>query len=107
MAIRPVDFQGAIFQSNQTAGTQRAAEQAPLAAQAAVAASTQKQAEEQRQTISETQDTANQRIRERQEREPDTRENKKRRQAGQPFAALDEEAQPLSDGEPHIIDFTA
>ena len=109
MAIRPTDLQSALIVSTQTPPTQQRAEEAPRLAQGAAQAQFAAQAEERNERIAETTDAKGNRIevKDRQQDQPGGKGRKRERKPGDPFDEVVEEAAGLSDGTPHLIDYTA
>ena len=107
MAIRPVDLQGAILQQTQIAGAQKAAEDAPRAAQVAAQAQFVQQLERREETVNETESLHGNRVNPEGERQGGGAGYRKReRKPGEPLPEDAVELAAYSDGE-HIIDFTA
>lgn len=110
MAIRPTDLQNAINQTILTQPIGQRAEEAPRAAQAAAQAAFVAHTEERNERVSETGDAKGNRI-EVGDRKPDqeagAKGRKRERRPGDPFEEVVDEDAGLSDGQPHLIDFTA
>lgn len=108
MAIRPADLQNALIVSTQTPPVGQRAEEAPRLAQGAAQAEFSAHVDERNERIAQTGDAKGNRI-EAKDR-PDQQEGggrKRRRKPGDPFDEVVEEAAGLSDGTPHLIDYTA
>src|SRR5271169_6308614 len=111
MAIRPTDLQNAFNQTILNQPISQRAEEAPHAAQAAQQAAFVAKTEERNETVAETGNARGNRI-EVGERAPDREPGggsgrKRERKPGDPFEEVVEDAAGLSDGTPHLIDFTA
>ena len=110
MAIRPTDFQLQYAQQIQTPPTVQRVEEAPHANQAAAQTQFENKVTERNETISESGEARGNKI-EVGERAPDReaggKGRKRERKPGDPFDEVVEEDAGLSDGEPHLIDFTA
>ena len=109
MAIRPTDLQSALIVSTQAPPTQQRAEQAPAAAQAAQQAAFINKSDERNERVAETTDAQGNKIGVKEREQPDQqgRGRKRERKPGDPFDEVVEDAAGLSDGTPHLIDYTA
>ncbi len=110
MAIRPTDLQSALINSTQAPPIGQRAEEAPRLAQAAAQAQFTAQTEQRNERIAETADAKGNRI-EVNDRQQDQQQGgqgrKRERKPGDPFDEVVEEASGLTDGTPHLIDYTA
>ena len=106
MAIRPTDFQGAIYQTAQNSQLAQRAEEAPRVAQAAAQAAFAQQVEVRNESVAETAESLGNKV------DADGHQEQGYDADGQPRRALAtfeetvEEAAGL-DEPPHLIDFTA
>jgi hypothetical protein len=110
MAIRPADLQSALIVSTQAPPLQQRAEQAPIAAQAAAQAAFVSKTDERNERVAETADAKGNRIEvndRQREQEQGGKGRHRERQPGDPFDEVVDEAAGLSDGTPHLIDYTA
>ena len=110
MAIRPTDLQSVLIVSTQAPPVQQRAEQIPVTAQNAAQAAFVAKTEERNERVAETGDAKGNRIAVR-DRAQDQQEGgngrKRERKPGDPFDEAVEEAAGLSDGTPHLIDYSA
>jgi hypothetical protein len=110
MAIRPTDLQSALIVSTQAPPVQQRAEQAPGIAQNAAQAAFVAKTEERNERVSETTDAKGNRIEvgdHPQDQQGRGKGRKRERKPGDPFDEVVEEAAGLSDGTPHLIDYSA
>jgi hypothetical protein len=111
MAIRPTDLQSVLIVSTQAAPIGQRAEEAPRLTQGAAQAQFSAQVEERNERVAQTGDaTGGNRIEvnDRSQDQPEGGKGRKReRKLGEPFDEVVEEAAGLSDGTPHLIDYTA
>jgi len=110
MAIRPTDLQSALIVSTQAPPTQQRAEAAPGSAQSAAQAAFVSKTDERNERVAESTDAKGNRIEVRdrpQDQEQGGRGRKRERKPGDPFDEVVEEAAGLSDGTPHLIDYSA
>ena len=110
MAIRPTDLQSALIVSTQSPPTQQRAEAAPGLAQSAAQAAFVSKTDERNERVAESTDAKGNRIEVRdrpQDQEQGGRGRKRERKPGDPFDEVVEEAAGLSDGTPHLIDYSA
>jgi len=111
MGIRPVDMQGVIAQSVQSAPISRQAEDAAARGQTAAQAQFANKVEERNETIAETQNLGGNKVTPKEERDrQDAQKRKKKRQPGDPFEEVVDG--PIFGSEddavvPRLIDFTA
>jgi hypothetical protein len=108
VAIRPVDLQGAIFQQTQNAGLNKAAEEAPRAAQVAAQNQFVQELERREETVQETDTMRGNRVTPGGDRQGggNAQGRRRERKPGEPLPEEPVELAEYSDGE-HIIDFTA
>jgi len=106
VAIRPVDLQGAILQQTQIAGAQKAAEDAPRAAQIAAQQQFVQELEHREESIEETDYLRGTKVNPEGERQGGGANYRKRERKPGPLPDDVVELAEFSDGE-HIIDFTA
>ena len=109
MAIRPTDLQSALIVSTQAPPVLQRAETAPSIAQGAAQAEFVAKTEERCERVTETTDAKGNRIeaREQPDQQQGGKGRKRERKPGDPFDEVVEEAAGLSDGTPHLIDYTA
>ena len=109
MAIRPTDLQNALIYQSQSAPTAQRAEEAPRMAQAATQAQFVAQTEERNERVAETGDAKGNRIgvKEREAGGQGGKGGTCQRKPGDPFGAVVDEAAGTSDGEPHLVDYSA
>jgi hypothetical protein len=109
MAIRPTDLQSALITSTQAPPVQQRAEAAPGIAQGAAQAAFVAKTDERNERVAETTDAQGNRIEvnDREQGQPGGQGRKRERKPGDPFDEVVEEAAGLSDGTPHLIDYTA
>ena len=109
MAIRPTDLQSALIVSTQAPPVLQRAETAPSIAQGAAQAEFVAKTEERGERVTETTDAKGNRIeaREQPDQQQGGKGRKRERKPGDPFDEVVEEAAGLSDGTPHLIDYTA
>jgi hypothetical protein len=109
MAIRPTDLQSALIVSTQAPPVLQRAETAPSIAQGAAQAEFVAKTEERGERVAETTDAKGNRIeaREQPDQQQGGKGRKRERKPGDPFDEVVEEAAGLSDGTPHLIDYTA
>jgi hypothetical protein len=110
MAIRPTDLQNSINQTILNQPINQREEEAPRAAQAAAQAQFVAHTAQRNESVAETGNARGNQI-EIGERAPDReaggKGRKRERKPGDPFDEVVEEDAGLSDGQPHLIDFTA
>jgi hypothetical protein len=109
MAIRPTDLQSALIVSTQAPPVMQRAETAPSIAQGAAQAEFVAKTDERNERVSETGDARGNRVeaKESPDQQQGGKGRKRQRQPGDPFDEVVEEAAGLSDGTPHLIDYTA
>jgi|SRR5665213_3691156 len=110
MAIRATDLQSALIVSTQAAPVGQRAEEAPRLAQGAAQAQFSAQVEERNERVAQTGEAKGNRVedKDRPQEQPEGGKGRKReRKSGDPFDEVVEEAAGLSDGTPHLIDYTA
>ena len=109
MAIRPIDLQGVIANSAQTAPLARQGEEASRLAQTNAQAAHVAKLEERTETIDESQRGHGSKVNAEGEREQGSPGKKRKRNPGEPFDdVLQTGAVGLADDdEPHFIDFSA
>ena len=109
MAIRPADLQSALIVSTQAPPTAQRAEAAPGLAQGASQAAFISKSDERNDLVAETGDAKGNRIEvgDRPQDQPGGKGKKRERKPGDPFDEVVEEAAGLSDGTPHLIDYSA
>jgi hypothetical protein len=109
MAIRPTDLQNAIITSVQSQPLGQRAEQAPQNAQAAAQAQFVEKTDERNERVAEAGDAKGNRIEvgDRRREEQGGKGRKRERKPGDPFDEVVEDAAGLTDGSPHLIDYTA
>ncbi len=110
MAIRPADLQSALIVSTQAPPIQQRAEAAPGLAQNAAQAAFVAKTDERSERVAETTDAKGNRIEvndRQQGQQQGARGRKRERKPGDPFEEVVEEAAGLSDGTPHLVDYSA
>jgi hypothetical protein len=109
MAIRPTDLQSALIVSTQAPPVAQRAEAAPGIAQGAAQAEFVAKTDERNERVAETGDAKGNRVeaKEQPDQHQGGRGRKRERKPGDPFDEVVEEAAGLSDGAPHLIDYTA
>lgn len=109
MAIRPTDLQSALIVSTQAPPVMQRAETAPSIAQGAAQAEFVAKTDERNERVAETGDAKGNRVeaKESPDQQQGGKGRKRERKPGDPFDEVVEEAAGLSDGTPHLIDYTA
>jgi hypothetical protein len=110
MAIRPTDLQSALIVSTQAPPTAQRAEAAPGLAQGAAQAAFVAKTDERNERVAETGDAKGNRIEvgdRPQDQQGGGKGRKRERKPGDPFEEVVDEAAGLSDGTPHLIDYSA
>jgi hypothetical protein len=109
MAIRPTDLQSALIVSTQAPPVMQRAETAPSIAQGAAQAEFVAKTDERNERVTETTDAKGNRVagKEQPDQQQGGKGRKRERKPGDPFDEVVEEAAGLSDGTPHLIDYTA
>ena len=109
MAIRPADLQTVLIASTQTPPTQQRAEDAPRVSQGAAQAQFVAQTEQRNERVAESGDAKGNRIelKDREQERQQGQGRRRQRRPGDPFEEVVDEAAGLTDGTPHLIDYTA
>ena len=110
MAIRPADLQSALIVSTQAPPVQQRAEQAPVTNQAAAQAAFVSKTDERNERVAETADAKGNKIGvndQQRDQQEGGKGRKRERKPGDPFDEVVDEAAGLTDGTPHLIDYTA